>query len=123
MHEPPSDDPTVDLIEQWFTETSIDEDPIDRLRYLHGENKRLQEKVTGYGASLLVLLGLVLVWGVALMVNRPPPLRLNGCKALDYYLDAGDQASADLPVATRQFLNDKAAACHKEYDDNDGGEG
>jgi hypothetical protein len=58
-----------------------------------------------------MLLGLMVIWGVALVANRPPPLHLNSCEALKYYLSALDEASSSLPVETRQFLDTQAAAC------------
>jgi hypothetical protein len=75
------------------------------------ENRRLREDVSGYRACFFMLLGLVVIWGVALMVNRTPPLHLNACEALKYYLGALDEASTKLPVETRQLLDSEAAAC------------
>jgi hypothetical protein len=82
------------------------------------ENRRLQEDVFGYRACFFMLLGLVVIWGVALMVNRTPPLHLNACEALKYYLGALDEASTKLPMETRQLLDSEAAAC---LDDDLGG--
>jgi hypothetical protein len=59
-------------------------------------------------------LGLVVIWGVVLVVNRTPPLHLNACEALKYYLGALDEASTKLPVQTRQLLDTQAAACLDE---------
>src|SRR5258708_36203226 len=72
---------------------------------------RLQEDVAGYRACFFTLLGLVVIWGVALMVNRTPPLHLNACEALKYYLLALDEAPSKLPAGTRQLLDTQAAAC------------
>ena len=58
-----------------------------------------------------MLLGLNIIWGVALMANRTPPLHLNSCEALKYYLGALDETSSPLPIETRQLLDNLAAAC------------
>jgi hypothetical protein len=76
--------------------------------------RRLQEDVFGYRAGFFILLGLMVIWGVALMVNRTPPLHLNACEALKYYLGALDEASTKLPVETRQLLDSEAAACPED---------
>ena len=70
------------------------DDPVARLQDI----RRLQEDVFGYRACFFILLGLVVIWGVALMVNRTPPLHLNACEALKYYLGALDEASTKLPM-------------------------
>ena len=81
------------------------------LRNVQGENNWLREQVVGYRACLFTLLGLILIWGVVLVANRPPPLHLNACEALKYYLGALDEASTKLPMETRQLLDSQAAAC------------
>jgi hypothetical protein len=83
------------------------DDPVARLQ----DMRRLQEDVFGYRACFFMLLGFVVIWGVALMVNRTPPLHLNACEALKYYLGALDEASTKLPMETRQLLDSEAAAC------------
>jgi hypothetical protein len=76
------------------------------------ENRKLREDVFGYRACFFMLLGLTVIWGVALMFNRTPPLHLSACEALKYYLGALDEAaSSELPVETRQLLDTQAAAC------------
>jgi hypothetical protein len=101
----------TDLVEQYFAETLTVDDPFTRLRDMHGDNRRLQEQVFGYRAGFFMLLSLMVAWGVALMVNRSPPLHLNACEALKYYLGALDEASTKLPMETRQLLDSEAAAC------------
>jgi hypothetical protein len=94
-------------VDQYFVESPNVDDPVARLQ----DMRRLQEDVFGYRTCFFMLLGLVVVWGVALVVNRTPPLHLNSCEALKYYLGALDEASSSLPVETRQLLDTQAAAC------------
>jgi hypothetical protein len=94
-------------VDQYFVETPNMDDPIARLQ----DMRRLQEDVFGYRACFFMLLSLVVIWGVALMVNRTPPLHLNACEALKYYLGALDEASSKLPVESRQLLDSEAAVC------------
>jgi hypothetical protein len=102
----------TDLVEQEFTARTFTADvSVDRLYEVRGENNRLGEQVFGYQACFFLLLGLNVIWGVALMVNRTPPLRLSACEALKYYLSALDEAPSELPVETRQLLRTQAAAC------------
>ncbi|NEU96948.1 hypothetical protein [Bradyrhizobium uaiense] len=102
----------ADLVEQEFTARKLTVDvPFARLHEVQGENKRLQERLFGYRAGFFTLLCLVAIWGVALVVNRTPPLHLNSCEALKYYLGALDETSSSLPVETRQLLDTQAAAC------------
>jgi hypothetical protein len=74
-------------------------------------NDIVMTEVEGQTLVFFMLLGLMVIWGVALVANRPPPLHLNSCEALKYYLSALDEASSSLPVETRQFLDIQAAAC------------
>jgi len=94
----------------------------ESLRNVQGENNWLREQVVGYRACLFTLLGLMLIWGVVLVVNRPPPLHPSACEALKYYLSAIDEASSSLPVETRRLLDTQAAACPDDDigDFNDG---
>jgi hypothetical protein len=104
-----------DLVEQEFTSATFNVDvPVTLLREVEGENNRLQGDVFGYRACFFMLLGLVVIWGFALMVNRTPPPHLNACEALKYYLGALDEESTKLPVETRQLLDTQASACPDE---------
>jgi hypothetical protein len=110
-----------DPVDQCFEEASAADGPAvsapySRLHDMSGENRRLQEQVYGYRAVFFMLLGLNIIWGVALMANRTPPLRLNSCAALKYYLGALDESSSPLPAGTRQFLDTQAAACPPDDD-------
>ncbi len=104
-----------DLVDQCFEEASAADASIVNDPYSHDmygrENRRLREDVSGYRACFFMLLGLVVIWGVALMFNRTSPLHLNACEALKYYLGDLDEASSKLPVETRQLLDSQAAAC------------
>jgi len=102
----------TDLVDQQFIARSFTVDaPLDRLNEVQGENKRLQEQVYGYRAAFFLLLGLIIIWGVVLVANRTPPLHLNSCEALKYYLGALDEEASSLPADIRQFLDTQAAAC------------
>jgi hypothetical protein len=104
-----------DLVDQCFEEASAAEAPIVNDPCSHDmyglENRRLREDVYGYRACFFMLLGLTVIWGVALFFNRTPPLHLGTCEALKYYLSALDDAPPELPVETRQLLNAQAATC------------
>jgi hypothetical protein len=109
-----------DLVDQCFEEASdadapIVNAPIVNALYSHDmyglENRRLREDVYGYRACFYMLLGLTVIWGVALFFNRTPPLHLNSCEALKYYLGALDEESSSLPAETRRLLDSQAAAC------------
>jgi hypothetical protein len=105
-----------DPVDQCFEEASAADAPAvsapySRLHDMYGENRRLQEQVYGYRAVFFMLLGLNIIWGVALMANRTPPLHLNSCEALKYYLGALDEESSSLPVEIRRLLDTQAAAC------------
>jgi hypothetical protein len=104
-----------DLVDQCFEEASAAEAPAVNDPYSHDmygrENRKLREDVSGYRACFFMLLGLTVIWGVVLMFNRTPPLRLGTCEALKYYLSALDDAPPELPVETRQLLNAQAATC------------
>jgi hypothetical protein len=102
----------TDLVDQEFTAGTFTVDvPFDRLHEVQGENKRLREQVFGYRACFFMLLGLMVIWGVALIFNRTPPLHLNSCEALKYYLGALDEESSSLPAEIRRLLDTQAAAC------------
>jgi hypothetical protein len=109
-----------DLVDQCFQEASAADAPIVNDPYSHDmyglENRRLQKDVFGYRACFFMLVGLVVIWGVALMVNQTPPLHLNACESLKYYLGALDASSSPLPADTRQFLDTQAAACPPDDD-------
>ena len=104
-----------DLVDQCFEEASAAEAPIVNDPCSHDmyglENRRLREDVYGYRACFHMLLGLTVIWGVALFFNRTPPLHLNSCEALKYYLGALDEESSSLPAEIRRLLDIQAAAC------------
>src|ERR1700676_5341943 len=104
-----------DLVDQCFEEASAADAPIANDPYSHDmyglENRRLREDVYGYRACFHMLLGLTVIWGVALFFNRTPPLHLNSCEALKYYLGALDEESSSLPTKIRRLLDIQAAAC------------
>jgi hypothetical protein len=104
-----------DLVDQCFEEASAAEAPIVNDPCSHDmyglENRRLREDVYGYRACFYMLLGLTVIWGVALFFNRTPPLHLNSCEALKYYLGALDEESSSLPTEIRRLLDIQAAAC------------
>jgi hypothetical protein len=85
------------------------------------ETGKLRDEAHGYRACFFMLLGLMIIWGVVLIFNRTPPLHLNSCEALKYYLIALDQEASSLPAETRQLLDAQAAACpdddRGDYDD------
>jgi hypothetical protein len=87
------------------------EDTFSSLNDMHVENKKLRENVIGYRASFFILLGFTVTWGIILVVNRAPPLHLNSCEALQYYLGALDEETSSLPVEIRRLLDDQAAVC------------
>jgi hypothetical protein len=101
-----------DLLDQCFAEASAADAPGVNSHDMYGlENRRLREDVYGYRACFFILLGLTVIWGVALIFNRTPPLHLNSCEALKYYLGALDEESSSLPMEIRRLLDTQAAAC------------
>ena len=68
-----------DLIDQCFGEASAAEAPMVNDTCSHDmyglENRKLREDVYGYRACFYMLLGLTVIWGVALLFNRNGPLQ------------------------------------------------
>jgi len=102
----------TEAIEQEFTSALSNVDvPVPDFPEVEGERLRRYEDLYGYRAAFFILLAFVVVWGIVLMLNRTPPLHLNSCEALKYYLGALDEASRSLPAGTREFLDKQAALC------------